>query len=87
MMSAKNTLYQELIDITADFLGPAASRFIDRHIEHHLKIAPTKLTKKDLGKLTSWLKLSMSLLTDDAGLNQHYSDRIETLARKKNNTK
>lgn len=64
-MTAATTLYSEVVEITEDYLGPAADRFIGRQITFHLNKKPENLTKDDLVKLVEWVKVSLSLLTDD----------------------
>ncbi|MBW3569157.1 hypothetical protein KY385_03460 [Candidatus Parcubacteria bacterium] len=64
-MVKNGVIYDQLIDITEDYLGPAAERFIDRQIESHLDKHPGKLTREDLKKLTEWIRLSVAILTDD----------------------
>lgn len=64
-MTAATTLYSEVVEIAEDYLGPAADRFIGRQITFHLNKKPENLAKEDLDKLVEWVKVSLSLLTDD----------------------
>lgn len=64
-MTAAATLYSEVVEITEDYLGPAADRFVGRQITFHLNKRPEQLTTADLDKLVEWVKVSLSLLTDD----------------------
>ncbi len=76
-MMTKRTvsLYLEVVDITYEYLGPAADRFVTRQIKSHIGKAPERLTKKDLKDLIIWIKIAMSLLTDDEPLiNKYVSD-------------
>lgn len=69
------TLYNDVVDITYDYLGPAADRFVTRQIRSHLDKAPEELSKRDLRDLISWIKIAMSLLTaDDRLVNKYISD-------------
>jgi hypothetical protein len=71
------TLYTEVVDVTYDYLGPAADRFVTRQIRSHLGKAPEQLRKRDLRDLISWIKIAMSLLTDDEQLvNKYVTDLI-----------
>ena len=47
------TLYSDVVDITYDYLGPAADRFVTRQIRSHLGKAPEELKKRDLRDLIS----------------------------------
>lgn len=74
------TLYSEVVDITYDYLGPAADRFVTRQIRSHLGKAPEELKKRDLRDLISWIKVAMSLLTDDDQLINKYISDLKALA-------
>ena len=65
MDTSQNLLYQQCIEIAAQFLGPAASRFINRQITQHLQIEPDQLQKEHLPELSQWVKVSATLLTDN----------------------
>ncbi len=73
-------LYDRIIEVTADYLGPAANRFIDRQIQYHLKKPPQDLKKEDLKNLIDWIRASISILTDDGDLVSEYTNRLETLS-------
>lgn len=73
------TLYSEVVDITTDYLGPAADRYIKRQIEGHLNKQPDQLKKGDLRTLIEWIKISMSLLTDDHELVDKYIEDLRRL--------
>jgi hypothetical protein len=74
------TLYSEVVDITYDYLGPAADRFVTRQIRSHLGKSPEQLKKRDLRDLISWIKIAMSLLTDDDKLITKYISDLKQLA-------
>lgn len=74
------TTYRRVVRITHEYLGPAADRFIDRQVRNHLHKEPEKITEKDLLKLTDWIKLAVSLLTDDMKVIDEYIGQLEHLA-------
>jgi hypothetical protein len=80
MTSRAATLYSDVVDITYDYLGPAADRFVTRQIRSHLSKAPEELKKRDLRDLISWIKIAMSLLTDDNELINKYISDLKQLA-------
>lgn len=80
MGQAQATVYEQLITISQDYLGPATERFIVRQIATHLQKEPTAITKDDLHKLIAWLKLSFALLTDDNGLVEEYEHQLLDVA-------
>lgn len=78
-MLKQRLLYREVTDIAEDYLGPVAPRFIDRIIENHLHIPPSEMTAKDLPKLITWVKLSVSLVTDQQDDIDEFVSRLEHL--------
>jgi hypothetical protein len=79
-------LYDCMIEITADYLGPAAHRFIDRQIDSHLNKAPEDIKKDDLSELIAWIRAAISILTDDYGLVDEYASRLENIGVNADNT-
>ncbi|HUC87074.1 MAG TPA: hypothetical protein VMR75_01975 [Candidatus Saccharimonadales bacterium] len=69
------TLYDNIVKVVAYYLGPAASRFVDRQITFHLHKSPQEVTAEDLQGLTEWMRVSLALLTDDR-------ETVEECARK-----
>lgn len=79
--SQQTTLYKQVIDVTADYLGPAAQRFIDRQIETHLQKQPEQLTKADLTKLVDWIKIVIALLTEDKKTVDNFTEELLRLRK------
>lgn len=75
------SLYDAIIDIAEIYLGPAAPRFIDRQIEFHLNKPPRDITEKDLEKLTDWVKVSLSMLTDDQQVVEDFNEKMARLRK------
>lgn len=75
------SLYTELVDVTTDYLGPAADRFMARHIETHLHITPSEITSDKIPELTNWLGLSMALLISDAKIVSDFNMKIKDLGK------
>lgn len=80
-MSARNNTYSEVVKVTQTYLGPAAQRFVDRQVLSHLDKQPENLTPEDLGKLIDWMKISVSLLTEDNQLIEEYIHQLEQLTK------
>jgi hypothetical protein len=78
---SSSSLYREVVDATAVYLGPAADRFISRQIVGHLDKAPEKLKKGDLKELIKWIKPAIALLTEDTRVVDSYIDSLSTLSR------
>lgn len=81
-MSARSehTLYEQIIHVTHVYLGPAADRFIARQVQSHLHKPPENISKKDLGMLIDWIRVAVSLLTDDSELIEEYVSQLYKLA-------
>ena len=60
--------YEQIIEITKDYLGPAAERFVSRQIEFYLKKQPTELTRNDIDKLAKSMYTPLMLLSKDEKL-------------------
>lgn len=73
------TLYEEVVDITHEYLGPAADRFVTRQIRSHLHKNPEELKKRDLKNLIDWIGLAMSLLSEDEELVHKYVANLNNL--------
>jgi hypothetical protein len=80
-MTSKDNLKDRLLDISTDYFGPAAERFIDRQIATHLNKKPEDITNDDLAYLIDWLKLSFAMLTKDIGLVDEYVKRLNQIAK------
>ena len=74
------SLLDQILEISQDYLGPAAERFIDRQISTHLKKHPEKITRQDIYKLIDWIKLSFALLTNDTDMVEQYAKRLKLVA-------
>jgi hypothetical protein len=74
------SLLDQVLEISQEYLGPAADRFVDRQISTHLKKRPEKITREDIHKLIDWIKLSFALLTNDTGMVEQYVKRLQLVA-------
>jgi uncharacterized protein YegL len=80
---AQNNLYEEVVNVTYEYLGPAADRFVARQIRNHLQKDPDQLKQKDLRKLIEWIQLAMHLVSSDAIVIDRYIAELQTLAQGK----
>lgn len=78
--ASSRSLYEDVIQVTRVYLGPAAQRFIDRQVENHLHKPPADVTPADLIALIDWIKLSISLLTEDNEIVEEYLNELRKLA-------
>lgn len=73
------SLYKRVVRITHIYLGPAADRFIARQVESHLHKNPEKLNADDLSHLIDWIRVAVSLLTDDSEIVEEYIGQLRRL--------
>ena len=80
MEPLRNTLlYDKVVRVTHVYLGPAADRFIARQVENHLHKQPEELSREDLMKLIDWIRVAVSLLTDDSEIVEEYALQLQRL--------
>jgi hypothetical protein len=73
------TLFEEAVNITEQYLGPAARRFVTRQIAFHLNKSPENLTPLDIPELVEWTKATLALLTEDKQMVSDYAAKISRL--------
>ena len=76
-----DSIYRQAVDITSDYLGPAAERFIARQVNFHLNKDPEQLSKADLPKLAEWIKVSIAVLTEDRAMVDEFGKRIADISK------
>lgn len=83
MAQQQTNLYDKVVRVTHVYLGPAADRFIARQVQNHLHKEPETITPSDLIKLIDWIRLAVSLITDDSEIVAEYTLQLERLANPK----
>lgn len=78
---AEPQLYDKIVDTTHVYLGPAADRFIARQVQSHLHKQPEEVTGDDLVKLIDWIRVAVSLLTDDSEVVEEYINQLQKLSQ------
>jgi hypothetical protein len=86
-VSGGNQLYQQVISVTHVYLGPAADRFIARQVQNHLHKSPDDLSPHDLLLLIDWIRVAVSLLTEDSEIVEEYASQLHRLAQPTVNSK
>lgn len=82
---ASTSLFDDLVTITYDYLGPAADRFVVRQIRNLLNKDPAQLEQEDLRQLIDWIQIAMRLVTDDAQIVDRYVADLESMAQQEGN--
>jgi hypothetical protein len=73
------SLYEQIVDLTEEYLGPAAQRFVARQISSHLEKDPEDLTSQDIATLIEWGTVTMSMLTQDRRMVEDYATKMRRL--------
>lgn len=81
MKSLNQSLYRRVVQVTHVYLGPAADRFIARQVQNHLHKEPDQLSQDDLLQLIDWIKVAVSLLTDNSQIIEEYTTHLQQLAQ------
>jgi hypothetical protein len=76
---ATDKLYDRVVRVTHVYLGPAADRFIARQVQNHLHKEPEDLSEQDLSKLIDWIRVTVSLLTEDNEIIEEYIHQLINL--------
>lgn len=77
----RTNLYDQVVTITYDYLGPAADRFVVRQIRNHLQKDPSQLRRNDLRQLIDWIQLAMRLISNDSATIDRYVADLERLVQ------
>ncbi len=78
-MKPQNTLYQQAVVVSEEYLGPAGERFIRRQIATHLNIEPERLDKKSLPTLVNWSSVAFALLTNNSKDIESFTQDLQSL--------
>ena len=78
---SRETLYDRVVRVTHVYLGPAADRFIARQVQNHLHKQPSELSAKDLQHLIDWIRVTVSLLTEDSEIIEEYISQLIALSK------
>ena len=76
-----SSIYDQVVSVTHVYLGPAADRFIARQVENHLHKSPEQLSQADLVSLIDWIKVVVSLLTEDSEIVEEYTNELQKLTK------
>lgn len=79
---AEITLTERVIEVTTEYLGPAARRFVQRQVKVHFNKPVDQLTVEDIPPLADWSKLALSLLTSDQSTVDKFQKELLDLSKK-----
>lgn len=82
---ARKTVYEQVVEVTQQYLGPAAERFVNREVEAHLGKKPNQMTRDDVLKLHDWSKLAIALMTEDEKLVDDFSKNLLAISKNRGN--
>ena len=73
--------------ITNVYLGPAAERFVSRQVRNHLHKEPQAISENDLKDLIDWVRVAVSLLTENSEIVDEYIEQLVILTGNKKNSR
>lgn len=73
-------LFDRVVSITEEYLGPASHRFVVRQIGSHLNKTPGEITPEDIPTFVEWAKLTLALVTEDKQIVEDYATKLTRLA-------
>jgi hypothetical protein len=79
MMTIEAQYYLKILQITQDYLGPAAERFISRQISSHFNKHPNDLSKQDIPMLAIRIRSGLKVLTHDEHILDEAYQRISAI--------
>lgn len=80
---AHASVYLKAVEISEEYLGPTAERFLRRQIDTHLGITPENLKPIHMPILAQWTELAFALLTKDSQEVNDYTKNLLSLGVKK----
>ena len=80
MSTHTDTIYDQVVRITQNYLGPVSDDFIELQVKSHLHKAPKDLSTTDLSKLIDWIRVTVSLLTEDNSVIDDYTQELRNLS-------
>ena len=79
-MVGQRTLYEEVTKVAEDYFGPAAPRIMSRVISNHLRKEPQTISHKDMAELIKWIRLALSVITEDKVVITEFTSRLRELS-------
>lgn len=76
-------LYAKVVNLTLVYFGPTSENFIVRQLENLLHKPPQEITKSDLKSIIGWIRVVVSLITDDDDLVDEYIQKLKKLHQSK----
>ena len=77
-----SVVYEEIVDITHDYLGPSSRRFITKLAKSHLGKKPSQLTRSDVNELHKWGIQSFAHVAENDKMVDEFSTRLLALKSK-----
>ncbi len=71
--------YEKIVNIVQDYLGPAASRFVDKQLDFHLNRKDKNIRQSEVIRVGEWMRVGLALITQDKKIVEECFSRIEKL--------
>ena len=71
-------LYDDVVKIAKEYVGPAGQKFVDRQISGHLGVSPSEINSENMAELAKWcLSSGKMLIGDDKA--KEFSEKVKAL--------
>lgn len=75
-----DNLFDSIVSITEEYIGPPAKRFMSRQIISHLQKNPNEIVLSDIPILADWTRITVALLTEDKEMIESFIQRLLKLS-------
>ncbi len=73
-------LFESIVNIAEEYIGPPAKRFMSRQIISHLQKDPNEIVLSDIPLLADWTRITVALLTEDKEMVESFIQRLLKLS-------
>jgi hypothetical protein len=74
-----SVVFEEIVDMTSDYIGPAARRFVTKIIRNHLSKSPSELKRSDVTDYHKVAVVAFAHVTKNSRLRYEFSTRLLAL--------
>lgn len=74
-----SVVFEEIVDMTSDYIGPAARRFVTKIVHNHLDKSPSELKRSDVTEYHEAAVIAFARITKNSRLRYEFSTRLLAL--------
>ncbi|MHB1864723.1 MAG: hypothetical protein ACYCPS_00975 [Candidatus Saccharimonadales bacterium] len=73
---AKQSVYNQLHNLTHQHFGDHTQSFLEDLIQYHLNINPESIKPQHIAKIADWLEITSHLISEDETAIRQYMDKV-----------